>query len=168
MNSNLLFDFSVNKENKTIHVKREFAAGLELVWKAWTTAELLDQWWAPKPFRNQTKAMDFRKGGFWLYAMISPENETHWCRLDYQEIDTLKSFSGLDAFCDEQGVIVPNFPRMEWNNVFNEESSNTFVNISIYFDKLEDLEKIIEMGFKEGFTMGMENLDELLITLKGK
>jgi len=35
MNSNLLFDFSVNKENKTVHVVREFNAGLELVWKAW-------------------------------------------------------------------------------------------------------------------------------------
>lgn len=49
MNTPLLFDFSVNKENKTIHVTREFAANRELVWKAWTTAELLDQWWAPKP-----------------------------------------------------------------------------------------------------------------------
>ena len=43
MNSNLLFDFTVNKENNTIQITREFNANIELVWQAWTTAELLDQ-----------------------------------------------------------------------------------------------------------------------------
>lgn len=41
MNSNLLFDFNVNKENNTIHIKREFNANLELVWQAWTNSNLL-------------------------------------------------------------------------------------------------------------------------------
>ncbi|MDB5087036.1 MAG: hypothetical protein JWR09_1030, partial [Mucilaginibacter sp.] len=59
MNNDLLFDFSVNKENKTVHILREFNATLELVWKAWTTAELLDQWWAPKPLASKTKFMNF-------------------------------------------------------------------------------------------------------------
>lgn len=98
MNTTLLFDFTVNKETRTIHVKREFAADLPLVWKAWTTAELLDQWWAPLPYRNKTKSLELRAGGTWLYSMISPENETHWCRFDYEKIETEKSYSGLDAF----------------------------------------------------------------------
>ncbi len=42
MNSDLLFDFIVDKENKIIHITREFDAGLALVWQAWTTAGLLD------------------------------------------------------------------------------------------------------------------------------
>lgn len=168
MNNNLLFDFSVNKENKTIHVKREFDANLELVWKAWTRAELLDQWWAPKPYRNQTKSLDFRNGGFWHYVMISPENETHWSRFDYKEIDVQKSFSGLDAFCDENGNIDTTFSRMLWQNIFSESADHTTVNITISVDTLETLEKITAMGFQEGFTMGLQNLDELLLTLKSK
>lgn len=168
MNSNLLFNFTVNKENKTITVEREFDANLPLVWKAWTTAELLDQWWAPKPYRTETKSMDFRDGGSWQYAMISPQNETHWCRLDYKEIKVSKSFSGLDAFSDENGNINTNFPRSFWNNVFSEAAGKTMVNITITFDKLTDLEKIVEMGFKEGFTMGLQNLDALLEDLKKK
>lgn len=166
MNSNLLFDFTVNKENKTIHVTREFDANLELVWKAWTTAELLDQWWAPHPFQNKTKALNFREGGMWHYAMISPENQTHWCRFDYEKIDLEKSFSGLDAFCDENGHINTDFSRMHWKNNFSEETKRTIVNITISVDTLETLEKIIKMGFKEGFTMGLNQLDELLLTLK--
>lgn len=166
MNSNLLFDFSVNKENKTIHVKREFNANLELVWKAWTTPELLDQWWAPLPYRNKTKSLDFREGGTWHYAMISPENEIHWCRFDYEKIKIEKSYTGLDAFCDEEGNINTAFSRMHWKNDFSEVAGLTSVNITISLDTLETLEKIMAMGFKEGFTMGLNQLDKLLPTLK--
>jgi hypothetical protein len=79
MNPNLLFDFSVDKDSNTIRVQRQFSADLPLVWDAWTKPELLDQWWAPKLFRNKTKSMGFREGGAWFYAMISPGNVTH-CR----------------------------------------------------------------------------------------
>lgn len=166
MNSHLAFDFIVNKEDKTIHVKREFAAGRELVWDAWTKPELLDQWWAPKPYRVETKSMDFREGGRWMYAMISPENEKHWCIADYKKIESPKSYSALDAFCDENGTINTDFPRSLWNNSFSDAGENTLVDITVQYDDLADLEKVIAMGFKEGFTMGMENLDELLETLK--
>lgn len=166
MNTNLLFNFSVNKEDKTIHVMREFNANLALVWRAWTTAEILDQWWAPKPFKNKTKKLDFRVGGLWHYAMIGPHKETHWCRFDYDDIEQQKSFSGRDAFCDENGIVNADFSRMSWQNVFNEKKENTIVHITISMDTLETLEKIIDMGFQEGFTMGMQNLDDLLLTLK--
>ena len=166
MNSNLLFDFTVNKETRTIQVKREFAADLPLVWKAWTTAELLDQWWAPLPYRNKTKSLELRAGGTWLYSMISPENETHWCRFDYEKVEPEKSYSGLDAFCDEAGTLNTDFSRMHWQNIFSHSKSGTVVNITITVDTWETLEKIIAMGFKEGFTMGLNQLESLLPTLK--
>ncbi len=166
MKTALLFNFSVNRENNTIHVTRAFDADAELVWKAWTTAELLDQWWAPQPYRNQTKSMDFREGGVWHYSMISPENETHWCRFDYEKIVPHESYSGLDAFCDEAGNINTGFSRMHWENVFSQSAEHTTVTITITMDTLETLEKIIAMGFKEGFTMGLNQLDELLSNLK--
>ncbi|HBR58209.1 MAG TPA: ATPase, partial [Blastocatellia bacterium] len=65
-------DFIVNKETKTVTITKEFAAVLSLVWDAYTKAELLDQWWAPKPFTSRTKAMDFKVGGRRFYAMVSP------------------------------------------------------------------------------------------------
>ena len=71
---NLLFDFTVDKATATIYITREFAADLDLVWDAFTKAEILDQWVGPKPYRVQTKEMDFRVGGRWLYAMLSAEN----------------------------------------------------------------------------------------------
>lgn len=103
MKNILLFDFNINKENNTINLKREFAANLELVWDAWTRQELLDQWWAPKPYRTETKSLDFTEGGIQLYAMISPKDEKLWCKADYKLIKVNKILSWLDAFCDEFG-----------------------------------------------------------------
>ncbi len=75
MNKDLLFDFTVNKPAKTVYITREFDAELSLVWDAFTKAELLDQWIAPKPFTSKTKYQDFKKfkGGKRFYAMIGPD-----------------------------------------------------------------------------------------------
>jgi len=162
MNNHLKFDFIVNKENNTVHVEREFAANVELVWEAWTNPEILDQWWAPKPYRTVTKSMEFREGGTWLYAMISPENITHWCKNDYHKIVYQSMFSGLDAFCDESGTVTVEMPRTLWTNEFNDNGATTVVNITTRYDSLADLEKIIALGFKEGFTMALENLDQYI------
>ncbi|MHB1279027.1 MAG: SRPBCC family protein, partial [Bacteroidia bacterium] len=86
MNAAVLFNFLVDKENKKIRVERSFNAPLDLVWAAWTEPEILDQWWAPKPWRAETKSMDFRVGGRWLYCMAGPEGERHWCLFDYKTI----------------------------------------------------------------------------------
>lgn len=166
MNPNLQFDFIVNKENNTVNVKREFAADLELVWEAWTNPEILDQWWAPKPYQTRTKSMDFREGGMWLYEMFNTESknqqECHWCKNDYIKIVHRSMFSGVDAFCDENGIVNQEMPRTQWTNEFNEIGENTLVTITARYDSLADLEKIVEMGFKEGFTMAMENLDQYI------
>ncbi|MFZ1559611.1 MAG: SRPBCC domain-containing protein [Saprospiraceae bacterium] len=162
MNPILLFDFIVNKANNTIQVQREFAADLELVWSAWTESDILDQWWAPKPYMTITKSLDFREGGRWHYYMLSPQGEKHFCLFDYTVIRQKEYFSGIDAFCDENAVISNIKPRVNWSSSFKENESTTLVTIDLIFDTLEDLETIIQMGFKEGFTAGLENLDQYI------
>ena len=162
MKSNLLMNFSVDKENNRVNVEREFAAPVGKVWAAWTQSELLDLWWAPRPWKARTKSQDFREGGSWLYAMVGPEGEEHWAKLDYKTINPQKSFSGIDAFCDENGTLNEEFARSTWTNTFTEADGTTTVSVMIQYDKYEDIEQIMEMGFKEGFTMALGNLDELL------
>jgi uncharacterized protein YndB with AHSA1/START domain len=168
MNSNLLFDFSVNRENNTISVKREFNAGLELVWKAWTTAELLDQWWGPKPWHVETKTMDFSEGGYWHYAMVGPQGEKHWSRADYLSITKEISYTAKDGFCDEDGVMNPAFPQNIWQSTFHPKDGKVEVDVLLTFDTLADLEQTVNMGFKEGFSIGLNQLDELLLILTNK
>ncbi len=166
MNANLAFDFSVDKENKTITVKREFDAEVALVWDAYTKSELLDQWWAPKPWKARTKNMDFREGGSWHYAMVGPEGEEHWALANYQKIDPRKAFTGLDAFADAEGKVNNNMPQSKWEVTFIDKGQKTLVQIHISYDDLAQLEATIQMGFREGLAMAMEGLDELLPSLK--
>ena len=165
MNKAILFNFNVDKANNQIKVERSFNAPINLVWSAWTEAEILDQWWAPKPWTAQTKSLDFREGGHWHYAMVSPEGEKHWSKVDYLKIFPQEFFSALDGFSDENGNLKTALPRNKWENNFSGQGEKTIVNILLSFDTLEDLEKIIEMGFKEGFTLGLNQLDEVLKTL---
>lgn len=156
-------NFNVDKESNKIQVIREFTAPVSRVWKAWTQPELLDQWWAPKPWTANTKEMDFREGGKWLYAMEGPNGEKHWARTDFQSVKTLVSFTGLDAFIDEKGNKNTGLPESTWKVEFDESSiTTTLVSVEIEYDSSEDLEKILEMGFIEGFSAALQNLDELL------
>lgn len=168
MKTNQLINFSIDRENKKVNVKREFAAPIDKVWAAWTESKLLDQWWAPKPWKARTKTMDFREGGHWIYAMVGPNDEVHWSRADFLSINPLKSFSGRDSFCDENGEIDRSLPVAIWTSRFSERAGATLVSVEVQYDKLADLEKVIEMGFKEGFEAALDNLDDLISSHKIK
>ena len=148
--------------NKKIVVVREFDAPVEQVWKAWTESKILDSWWAPRPWKAKTKSMDFREGGRWLYAMVGPDGTETWCRVDYKKIVANKSFIAEDSFCDEAGNSNPDFPQMQWKNEFSKTAAGTKVEVEITFESEEDLNKILELGFEEGFTAALVNLDEVL------
>jgi PhnB protein len=163
MKTAILFDFLVDKENKTIKVKRSFDASLLLVWQAWTDAEILDQWWAPHPWKATTARMDFRQGGHWLYVMRSPDhNEAYWSLVNFRTIAHQKSFTSDCSFSNEQGEVNPDFPSNQWEAHFTGHEDETLVDITLSFEKLEHLEQMVQMGFKEGFTLGLEQLDDWL------
>jgi len=164
MNNNLLFDFTVDKATKTVVVTREFDAELSLVWDAFTRQEILDQWWAPKPFESKTKVMDFKVGGRRFYAMVSPEGQENWQLQQYTSITPKTNFKYFSAFADKDEN--PYLPGSNWDLNFSEQNRITKVSITIYNESQERLQKMIEMGFKEGFTMTLNELGNLLLTLK--
>src|SRR6185369_8261982 len=163
MNNNLLFDFTIDKATKTVFVNREFDAPLSLVWDAFTRQEILDQWWAPKPYASKTKFMDFKVGGRRFYAMVSPEGQENWQLQKYTSISPKTNFKYFSAFADKDEN--PSLPGSDWDLSFSEQNGITKVSITIKNDSLERMEKMIEMGFKEGFTMTLEYLEKLLTTL---
>lgn len=166
MKKALLFDFTVNKENNTVNIKREFNAVCELVWEAWTNPEILDQWWAPKPFKAKTKIMELKVGGRRFYAMISPEGQKHWSVQRFTLIDPKTNLGWLSSFADKDENINEDFPTSQWDLNFSEQNGTTTVDITIKHKTLADIEMHIKMGFKEGFTQGLQQLDELLSSLK--
>lgn len=151
--------------NKKIKITREFDATVEQLWTAWSTPELLEQWWAPKPFVAKTIELNFSAGGHWLYYMENPEGEKHYCRADFMSMEKNKFYEAADSFCDEKGNKNTDFPSMHWRNDFITTPTGAKVEVEISFAKIEDLHKIVEMGFEQGFTMALGNLDELLVKI---
>ena len=166
MKNNLLFDFNVDKAAKTVFITREFDADLSLVWDAFTKAEILDQWVAPKPFVSKTKFQDFKVGGRRFYAMVSPEGHERWAIQKYTSISPKTNFKMFNVFADKDEN--PELPGSDWDYTFSEQNGTTKVSITIYNDSLARMEKLIEMGFTEGFKMSMNNLEDLLSTLSKK
>src|SRR6185295_7918819 len=148
MNSEKIFNFTVDKDNLVVKVERSFDAPLDMVWSAWTEAELLDQWWAPKPFKAETKSMDFSEGGRWLYAMVGPEGQRHWGLNNFSAIVPRKSFTYRSLFCDENGTVKPETTGSTWVNSFVETKGVTLVTNDVLCDSLGHLEAQIKMGFK--------------------
>lgn len=162
----LVNDFIVDKVNNKITIKREFAAERDLVWDTFTKREILDLWWAPKPWQTKTKSMDLRSGGTWLYAMVGPAGEEHWAYIEYMLVEPTTRFTGKDAFSDSDGNININMPRSKWEVTFTDKGETTQVELHISYDDLAQLEATMQMGFKEGITMTLDSLTELLPTLK--
>jgi uncharacterized protein YndB with AHSA1/START domain len=154
--------FDRDASGKKLLITRDFSAAIDKVWRAWTESSLLDQWWAPKPYKTETKSLRFETGGLWLYAMAGPEGDTHWCRVDIQEVDKPKSFRSTAGFCDENGTPNETAPLMHWFAQFSSTEAGTRLTLEVGFDSEADLETIVQMGFKEGFTSALGNLDLML------
>ena len=162
MKNNLLFDFTVDKTAKTVFITREFDAELSLVWDAFTKQEIIDQWWVPAPMIAKTKYMNFEVGGKRFYAMVSPEGEERWAIQKYTSISPKTNFKMYNVFADKDEN--PELTGSEWDYSFSEVNGITIVNITIFNESFDRMEKLLE-GFRQGFTMTLSKLDDLLAAL---
>jgi uncharacterized protein YndB with AHSA1/START domain len=104
--------------------------------------------------------MNFEVGGRRFYAMVTPEGHESWALQTFRSITPKTNFKTFNAFADKDEN--PQLPGSEWDYSFSEENGITTVSIVIYNDSLERMERMIEMGFKEGFTATLQQLDNLL------
>jgi uncharacterized protein YndB with AHSA1/START domain len=105
--------------------------------------------------------MSFTNGGRRLYAMKGPDGTKMWAIGDYKNINPKKSFDLVDGFSDENGVVNTAMPQTDWRIVFEKSGDATKVTIFLLAPG-EQLKKLAEMGFEEGFKMALGNLDEEL------
>ena len=112
--------------------------------------------------------MNFEVGGRRFYAMVSPEGQEHWSIQKFTSISPTTNFKMSNAFADKDEN--PELPGSDWDLNFSEQNGPdsyrvTKVSITIKNESLARLEKMIEMGFEGGFTMTLNNLENLLTNL---
>lgn len=154
--------YTEGADKKSMAIERSFEAPVKNVWEAWTKKELLEKWWAPAPWKAVTKTFDFRKGGKWLYAMTGPKGERMWNLEEYLEVDQEKSFEARDFFCDEDGIPSAEMPATHWRVEFDGVGGQTRVTLHMTCESPKDLQELTDMGFKEGFSQALEQLEALL------
>ena len=107
--------------------------------------------------------MDFKVGGRRFYAMVSPDGQEMWQVQKYTSITPKTNFQFWSAFADKDEN--PQLEGSSWDLNFSEKNGKTTLSATIKNESLERMEKMIEMGFKEGFTATLKNLEGLLATL---
>jgi len=105
-------------------------------------------------------------GGRRFYAMVSPDGQERWALQRYTSISPKNNFKMYNTFADQDEN--PELPGSEWDFKFSEHNGTTIVSVTIYNESLARMERMIEMGFKEGYALQMKNLEELLATLSQK
>ena len=160
MESNTVFNKDFDAAS--VFVMKVYHADVSVIWDHFTKPELLDQWWAPKPWKCETQKLDFREGGRWNYAMVGPANEKQYAGAEYHEITFHRSFDWTDFFTDAQGNIDPDFPSVKWLLGFTGVDEGTKLTVNINFNSEADMRKILNLGFEEGFKAGLAQLEDLI------
>lgn len=149
--------------NRRMTVEKVFQAPLPRVWSAWTTAEKLTRWWGPKDWPAASHAFDFREGGIWHFSMTGPQGEQSWGVLHYTSIRPMTYLEAEDYFSDARGSRAEGKPLMRWQVTFKKVSATaTKVITQLAFSTEAGLQRVLEMGFEQGFTSALGNLTEFL------
>lgn len=156
--------FTQDQNSASLYIMKVYAADVPLIWDHFTTPELLDQWWAPKPWQCETIKMDFQPDGIWRYMMKGSENERHYGAAQFHEITPNRSFDWTDFFTDEAGNRLQELPSANWLLGFTGVEEGTKLTVNIHFSTKEEMQKILEMGFEEGFKTGLNQLEDLVKT----
>lgn len=154
--------FTRDEENARLTIARSFASPADRVWQALTEPALLDQWWAPAPWKTRTITMNFRVGGYWHYAMNGPNGEQHFGRMDFLDIDPGVAYESSDVFCDADGVANESLPRQNMTLRLSTSGEITQVTCVVQYASTDDMNRILEMGMAEGLTMAHDQLEALL------
>ena len=139
---------------------REFDAPPELVWKAWTTPELVSRWWPGKRGTMKTCEIDLRVGGAWRYVMEAGEGGFEVAfHGEYQEIVEHERIVHTEVYEGAPG------PGILVVNTFDESDGRTTVRMLSQTGSQEVRDIILGSGMEGGVQEGMDIIDTLLAEL---
>ena len=105
-----------------IEITHTLNAAREIVFKAFTQAEHLQNWWGPKGWDFNISTFEFSYGGVFHYSQKSPDGDIMWVKFIYDEISVPEKFVYTQFFSDEEGNVV----RAPFNNTWPLKIQNTF------------------------------------------
>lgn len=166
----------MNEETEKIIIERVFDAPREKVWEAWTTPELVKEWWGPEGFYAPSIKVDMRIGGKYIYAMHGPKgsewDKDMYSAGEYKEIVPMEKLVVSDYFSDEEGnKIKPteygqdeSFPDEMHVTVLFEEIEEGKTKLSIIYTPQSDAvrDAMIKSGMNEGWSTSLDKMAKVI------
>jgi uncharacterized protein YndB with AHSA1/START domain len=142
-----------------ILITREFDAPAHLVWKAWTTPELVRQWWHANRGEMTVAEIDLRVGGTWRYAMVTPEGFEVAFHGEFREIVPNERLVSTEVF--------EGFPEGEAVDTLTltEEDGRTTMTILVQHSSKAHRDAHIESGMEAGLQDALDLLEQVAVSL---
>ncbi len=159
---------------KAFVTSRVFDAPRERVWQAWTEAERLKQWFAPRGMKTAQSKLDLRPGGMYHYCLRTPDGKDMWGRWAIREVKKPEKLVFVVSFSDEKGGVTrhpmsPNWPLHMLSTVEFEAQGARATKVTVSWIPLDASEiesKTFEEG-RDGMKQGWGGtLDSLVAYLK--
>jgi uncharacterized protein YndB with AHSA1/START domain len=150
--------------DEQILITREFDAPKELVYKAWTTPELVKRWWNAKRGEVTIAEIDLRVGGTWRYVMVADGGMEVGFHGEFREIVpderivSTEIYEGLPPEAPQEGTLN--------TATFTEENGRTILTVLVQAPNQEMRDAIIASGMEAGMQDAMDLLEEVAISLR--
>jgi uncharacterized protein YndB with AHSA1/START domain len=146
--------------DEQILIAREFNAPKELVYRAWTTPELVKRWWNAKRGEVTIAEIDLRVGGVWRYVMVTDDGFEVGFHGEFREIVPNERVVATEVY---EGM-----PDAEAVNTvtFDEEDGRTTLTILVQHMSKEHRDAHIDSGMEAGMQDAFDLLEEVAVSLR--
>ena len=145
-----------------ILITREFDAPKHLVYKAWTTPELVRRWWSGERGEMTIAEIDLRVGGTWRYVMVAGGDLEVGFHGEFREIVPNERIVSTEVF---EGV--PGVPGGEALNTLTltEADGRTTLSVLVEHKTKEERDGHINSGMEGGMQESMDRLEQVAVSL---
>jgi uncharacterized protein YndB with AHSA1/START domain len=148
--------------DEQILITREFDAPRHLVWKAWTTPELIRRWWSGERGEMTVAEIDLRVGGAWRYVMVAEGGFEVAFRGEFHEIEPQERIVNTEIFEGAPGGESP--PAMVTQTFVADGDRTVLTQLMVLPDK-EIRDTILATGMEEGLQEAMDRLEQVAASL---
>ena len=149
--------------DEQILITREFDAPNDLVYRAWTTPELVKRWWNAKRGEVTICEIDLRVGGTWRYVMVTPDGLEVGFHGEYREIVPNERIVSTEAY---EGIPDADEHATLNTATFTEVDGRTTLTVLVQAPSKVVRDAIVDSGMEAGMQDAMDLLEEVAISLR--
>ncbi len=149
--------------DRQILITREFDASRELVWKAWTTPELVRRWWHANRGEMTVCEIDLRVGGAWRYAMVTPDGTEVGFHGEFREIEPFERLVSTEAY---EGNPDADAHAAVDTLTLTEMGDRTLMTVLVEHPTKEGRDMHIQSGMEEGLQDALDLVEDVAASLR--